>query len=590
MDSIVVATRIYGQDFEPKTLTDFLASVGEARSVLIAVELKEPLMSSVEKVVRDHENVRILPCLNMHVFSPALNLLMREAMSDGAKHILYQSLEVRAAGYAVSRLRDEMGEDTLVCGAALPGHQVAEVVPGESTMAPLTGTTCPWNTFALWSLPHLARTGFLSISDVGKERGVEEAAVIAVHQQLFPESSEAKLISLRRERDLVWLTPRRASHAAKMESKERRAAAQLRELGLHHATKPQIKIIADHSYVDPVLGIEQETVLVTGGAGFIGSHTSRMLLQRGNTVVIVDDFNDYYDPKVKEENVLALEADFPGRVHVSRTDIVDREAMAHIFAEHSPKYIIHLAARAGVRPSLNDPHLYVQANIVGTTVLLELARQHGVRHFVFASSSSVYGGSQKEVLRETDRVDSPISPYAASKKACELLASTYHHLFGINASGLRFFTVYGERGRPDMAPFKFLSRAIRGTPIDQYGDGSSERDYTYVADIADGIVRALDRPNGYQVYNLGAGQGKPVSLLRFLNLVQELVQKPLMINILPDQPGDVRRTSADISKAKAMLGYDPKVSFETGLRRTFEWLNEQPGMQPGENKVDEVGC
>ena len=304
----------------------------------------------------------------------------------------------------------------------------------------------------------------LSISDVGKERGVEEAAVIAVHQQLFPESSEAKLISLRRERDLVWLTPRRASHAAKMESKERRAAAQLRELGLHHATKPQIKIIADHSYVDPVLGIEQETVLVTGGAGYRLPYKSDAAPER-NTVVIVDDFNDYYDPKVKEENVLALEADFPGRVHVSRTDIVDREAMAHIFAgtltkvHHPPR-----SARAGVRPSLNDPHLYVQANIVGTTVLLELARQHGVRHFVFASSSSVYGGSQKEVLRETDRVDSPISPYAASKKAREP-RSTYHHLFGINASGLRFFTVYESGVGPDMAPFKFLSRAIREPPL-----------------------------------------------------------------------------------------------------------------------------
>lgn len=206
----------------------------------------------------------------------------------------------------------------------------------------------------------------------------------------------------------------------------------------------------------------------------------------------------------------------------------------------------------------------------GTTLLLEVARLNGVKHFVYASSSSVYGGSTKQDFSETDLVDSPVSPYAATKKSCELIASTYTHLYKIPTAGLRFFTVYGPRGRPDMAPFKFIHRVMNGVTIDQYGDGTSERDYTYVDDIVDGVVRALDRPSGCQVYNLG--NGRPVSLKRFISLVGEATGIRPDINLMPDQPGDVKRTCADISKARDMLGYDPQTPFEEGLARTADWL------------------
>ena len=236
-----------------------------------------------------------------------------------------------------------------------------------------------------------------------------------------------------------------------------------------------------------------------------------------------------------------------------QADINDVTRMTEVFTEHRPAFIVHLAARAGVRPSLKDPYLYIRANILGTTALLEISRQFDfVRHFVYASSSSVYGGSDKETFSERDIVDQPVSPYAATKKACELMASTFNHLYGLDVSGLRFFTVYGPRGRPDMAPFKFLDRASRGIPIDQYGDGSSERDYTYVDDIVSGVVRAMDRPAGVQVYNLG--NGRPITLKRFIGLVSDVAApvNGLCINYMPDQPGDVKRTCADISKAKTM--------------------------------------
>jgi UDP-glucuronate 4-epimerase len=246
--------------------------------------------------------------------------------------------------------------------------------------------------------------------------------------------------------------------------------------------------------------------------------------------------------------------------------------MEQLFITERPRHVVHMAARAGVRPSIDDPFIYIHSNILGTTRLLELARIHGNDCFVWASSSSVYGGSPNEEFSEDDYVDNPVSPYAASKKACELMTYTYHSLYGMNVSGLRFFTVYGPRGRPDMAPFKFVDRVSRGLEIQQFGDGTSSRDYTYIDDIVSGVVRALDRPLGYQIFNLG--NGSPYRLCDFIALVEENVGKKALIKVLPDQPGDVPRTCANIAKAQELLGYEPTVSFEEGIRRTVAWYNE----------------
>lgn len=323
--------------------------------------------------------------------------------------------------------------------------------------------------------------------------------------------------------------------------------------------------------VAPHVGYKK--VLVTGGGGFIGSHVAQLLLGRGDDVVIVDEMNDYYDIKIKENNLKLLRQAYPeeGRLKIYRVDICEEDAMAHIFETEKPAWVCHMAARAGVRPSIQDPYVYIHSNIKGTTHLMELSAKHGVENFVFASSSSVYGGSKSTFFSEEENVDNPVSPYAASKKACELLAYTYHHLYNLNISGLRFFTVYGPRGRPDMAPFKFIDRVSRGVEIQQFGDGSSSRDYTFISDIVDGIVRALDRPHKYEVFNLGKGSG--TSLKEFIDLVQKHTKKDAIIKVMPDQPGDVPYTCADVSKAFSMLGYRSKITFEEGIRRTVEWYN-----------------
>lgn len=315
-------------------------------------------------------------------------------------------------------------------------------------------------------------------------------------------------------------------------------------------------------------------VLVTGGAGFIGSSVAQYLLARGDDVVVVDEVNDYYDVRIKENNLKMLRETYSeeGRLKIYKTDICDEDVMAKIFETEQPTWICHMAARAGVRPSIQDPFVYIHSNIKGTTHLMELAAKHGIKNFVFASSSSVYGGSKSTFFSEEESVDNPVSPYAASKKACELLAYTYHHLYNLNISALRFFTVYGPRGRPDMAPFKFIDRVSRGVEIQQFGDGSSSRDYTYIDDIVDGIVRALDRPHKYEVFNLGKGSG--TSLKEFIDLVQQHTKRDAIIKVMPDQPGDVPYTCADVSKAYSMLGYKSKVSFDDGIRRTVEWYNE----------------
>ena len=315
-------------------------------------------------------------------------------------------------------------------------------------------------------------------------------------------------------------------------------------------------------------------VLVTGGAGFIGSHVSEFLLRRGDEVVVVDEVNDYYDTRIKRGNVRLLsKLGGEKRFHFHEGNLCDVDFITGVWEKHKPRLVVHLAARAGVRPSIQDPFIYIQSNIEATTRLLELARTHGSDSFVFASSSSVYGGSMESVFKETDVVDFPVSPYAASKKACELMAHTYHHLYGLNIAGLRFFTVYGPRGRPDMAPFKFVDRISRGVPIQQFGDGSSSRDYTYIDDIVDGVVRSLDTPLGFQVYNLGGGD--PVDLRDFIKLVEKATGKEALIEVLPDQPGDVARTAADVSKARKLLGYEPKVPFADGIKRTAEWYKNE---------------
>merc|ERR1712003_43254 len=241
-----------------------------------------------------------------------------------------------------------------------------------------------------------------------------------------------------------------------------------------------------------------------------------------------------------------------GRVKIYRGDICDEDLMEHIFATEQPKWVCHMAARAGVRPSIQDPFVYIHSNIKGTTQLMELSHRYGVENFVFASSSSVYGGSKSTFFSEDEIVDNPVSPYAASKKACELLAYTYHHLYGLNISALRFFTVYGPRGRPDMAPFKFIDRVSRGLEIQQFGDGSSSRDYTYISDIVDGVVRAIDHQHKYEIFNLGKGDG--TSLKEFIDLVQKHVGKKAVIRVLKDQAGDVPYTCANVTKADMLLG------------------------------------
>ena len=324
--------------------------------------------------------------------------------------------------------------------------------------------------------------------------------------------------------------------------------------------------------VAPHVGYKK--VLVTGGAGFIGSSVAEFLLARGDDVVIVDEMNDYYDVRIKESNLKLLRELYPEekRLSIYKGDICDEEFITNVFEKEQPKWVCHMAARAGVRPSIQDPFVYIHSNIKGTTQLMELSHRFGIENFVFASSSSVYGGSKSTYFSEEENVDNPVSPYAASKKACELLAYTYHHLYQLNITGLRFFTVYGPRGRPDMAPFKFIDRVSRGVEIQQFGDGSSSRDYTYISDIVDGVVRSIDRRHKYEVFNLGKGDG--TSLKEFIDLVQKHTGKKATIKVMPDQPGDVPYTCADVSKAYELLGYKSKIPFEEGIRRTVAWYNK----------------
>jgi len=329
-------------------------------------------------------------------------------------------------------------------------------------------------------------------------------------------------------------------------------------------------------------------VLVTGAAGFIGSFTSHRLLDRGDQVIGIDNLNDYYDVALKEDRLARLQQQ-PGYQHL-RIDISDKGAIDAAFAEHQPERVVHLAAQAGVRYSLENPYAYIDANVVGFLNILEAIRAFGGEHLVYASTSSVYGSNTNMPFSVHDNVDHPVSLYAATKKTNELMAHTYSHLFGIPSTGLRFFTVYGPWGRPDMALFMFTKKILAGEPIDVFNYGNHRRDFTYVEDIVEGIVRVLDqpaRPNPdwsgnepdaqsstapYRLYNIGSN--KPVELMRYIELLEETLGVEAKKSLLPLQPGDVPDTYADVDDLIRDTGYAPSTPIEEGIRKFVAWYKD----------------
>ncbi len=308
-------------------------------------------------------------------------------------------------------------------------------------------------------------------------------------------------------------------------------------------------------------------VLVTGGAGFIGSHLTERLLARGDEVTVLDNFNDFYDPAIKRENAAQLTD-----ARIVEGDIRDAAGLKRLFAEGDFDAVVHLAAMAGVRPSLLDPLHYEDVNVRGTLLLLEEARQRPGLKFVFASSSSVYGSNENVPFSEVDDIHHPVSPYAATKRSGELQCFTFHHLYQIPISCLRFFTVYGPRQRPEMAIHKFVRATLAGEPIPFFGDGTTRRDYTYIDDIVDGTVRALDHCEGYEIYNLGESQ--TTSLDELVSAIGVACGREPVLERLPMQPGDVLVTYADVSKAREKLGYAPSTLVGEGLAKFVEWFHE----------------
>lgn len=314
-----------------------------------------------------------------------------------------------------------------------------------------------------------------------------------------------------------------------------------------------------------------QTYLITGGAGFIGSHLADKLLKEGNKVIVVDNFCDFYNPKIKEDNVKhnLNNANYT----LKRIDIRNREELAKTFDEANVDVVIHLAAMAGVRPSIDNPIYYQEVNCVGTQNILEEMKAHNVKKLVMASSSSVYGNCKEVPFKEDMVVDFAISPYAATKKANEVMTHVYHKLFDFNVIMLRFFTVFGPRQRPDLAINKFTRLMLNNEPIPMFGDGTTSRDYTYVEDIVSGIEKSIEYVNNnkdvYEILNIG--NSSPVSLKEMINTIAEVLGKTPNIEELPMQPGDVERTFADISKAKKLIGYEPKTSFKQGIENFVKW-------------------
>ncbi len=313
-----------------------------------------------------------------------------------------------------------------------------------------------------------------------------------------------------------------------------------------------------------------QSILVTGAAGFIGSHLCEKLLASSRRVVGVDCFDSFYDPRTKRRNLEAcLQSD---AFELVECDIRDAKAMDAALGK-GIDVVVHLAARAGVRPSIENPLLYQDVNVAGTCVILEAMRKRDLKRLVFASSSSVYGNNKKVPFSESDNVDYPISPYAATKRAGELLCHAHHHLFGMDITCLRFFTVYGARQRPDLAIHKFARLIESGKPIPVFGDGSMMRDHTYIADIVSGVTAAIDRLGGYRIYNLG--ESRPVALRDLIKALEEALGKKAVIERLPLQPGDVDRTYADVSLAQRDLGYEPRTQLAEGLSHFVHWLRSE---------------
>ncbi len=314
-------------------------------------------------------------------------------------------------------------------------------------------------------------------------------------------------------------------------------------------------------------------VLITGAAGFIGADLSAKLLKDGCEVTGLDNFNDYYEPQLKHDRVAkVIASEAKDGFTMVRGDIQDRALMSSLFKEHSFDLVIHLAAQAGVRYSLENPDSYIDSNLVGFGNILEGCRNGGVKHLVYASSSSVYGANKNFPFAEDDRVDNPVSLYAATKKANELMAHSYAHLYGFACTGLRFFTVYGPWGRPDMAPFRFASRMLKGEAIPVYNNGNMIRDFTYIDDITDGVVKVAHRDvskQGYEIYNIG--RSEPVELMTFIDLMGRHLGVEAKLNMLPMQDGDVPRTMADTSKLQRDTGYAPSVSVGQGVERFAKW-------------------
>ena len=310
-------------------------------------------------------------------------------------------------------------------------------------------------------------------------------------------------------------------------------------------------------------------ILITGGAGFIGSTLADKLLKiESNNVIVIDNFNDYYSPKLKEKNIKHNLDNKNYKLY--RGDICDKNLLSKIFEENQIDVVVHIAASAGVRPSIENPLSYVKNNIEGTVNIVEVMKRKNVQRIVFASSSSIYGNCKEEIFSEDLKVSEPISPYAASKSACEQFLYTYSKLFDIQVVALRFFTVFGPRQRPDLAIRKFIDLIKENKPIPVYGDGTTIRDYTYVDDIVDGIISAINyNDTPYEIINLGGGA--PVSLNQMIETIEKVLNKKATIEHLPMQPGDVSKTAADITKAKKLLNYNPKTSFKEGIIKFIEW-------------------